>query len=376
MSWCLTGPLRSIVVRLPLSVRRPKHPLLKLIRNRLRAKVARRLASMHQLRLTDICNPERDEPGEKVFDEGFRISVVTPTYNTEPRYLQELFQTLKNQLYSNWEWILVDDGSYKPSTLTTLRDLAKADRRVRVTIGTKNRGIASASNSALAEASGSHTALVDHDDLLSRDAFLAVYEAWKHAPATQLFYTDECIADLNGRFQLIWPKPAWSPAYLENTMCVGHLSIYKTDFLRSLGGFRSEYDGTQDYDLALRASLAEPKVVHLPIFGYVWRAVPGSAADEVNDKHYAIDRQRKALLDYARSKHPKATVKPGWAQGFWRIVYPLPQPVPLLSYVIPTGGNSRTVRGTIKDLVLNCVRSFEAKQFYPTVSTSLCITVT
>ena len=300
---------------------------------------------MHQLRLTDICNPERDEPGEKVFDEGFRISVVTPTYNTEPRYLQELFQTLKNQLYSNWEWILVDDGSYKPSTLTTLRDLAKADHRVRVTIGTKNRGIASASNSALAEASGSHTALVDHDDLLSRDAFLAVYEAWKHAPATQLFYTDECIADLKGRFQLIWPKPAWSPAYLENTMCIGHLSIYKTDFLRSLGGFRSEYDGTQDYDLALRASLAEPKVVHLPIFGYVWRAVPGSAADEVNDKHYAIDRQRKALLDYARSKHPKATVKPGWAQGFWRIVYPLPQPVPLLSYVIPTGGNSRKVRG-------------------------------
>ena len=111
-----------------------------------------------------------------------------------------------------------------------------------MTIGTKNRGIASASNSALTEASGSHTALVDHDDLLSRDAFLAVYEAWKHAPATQLFYTDECIADLKGRFQLIWPKPAWSPAYLENTMYIGHLSIYKTDFLRSLGGFRSEYD--------------------------------------------------------------------------------------------------------------------------------------
>ena len=129
ISWCLTGPLRSIVVRLPLSVTRPKHPFLKLIGiGWIRAEVARSLASMHQLRLTDICNPERDEPGEKVFDEAFRISVVTPTYNTEPRYLQELFQTLKNQLYSNWEWILVDDGSYKPATLTTLRDLAKLDR--------------------------------------------------------------------------------------------------------------------------------------------------------------------------------------------------------------------------------------------------------
>ena len=230
-----------------------------------------------------------------------------------------------------------------------------------MTISKKNRGIASASNSALARASGSHVALVDHDDLLSRNAFLAAYEAWKRAPATQLFYTDECIADANGGFQLIWPKPDWSPAYLENTMCVGHLTIYRTDFLRSLGGFRSEYDGTQDYDLALRASLTEPKVVHLSIFGYVWRAVPGSAAGDTNAKRYAIDRQRKALLDYARNKHAEATVKPGWCQGFWRIVYPLAQPVPLLSYVIPTGGNSRAV----KDLVLNCVRSFEAKKFYP-----------
>ena len=103
------------------------------------------------MRLADICDPNRDEPGEKVFDEAFRISVLTPTYNTEPRYLRELFQTLKNQLYGNWEWLLVDDGSYKPSTITTLRDLAKADDRVRVTISKKNRGIASASNSALAE---------------------------------------------------------------------------------------------------------------------------------------------------------------------------------------------------------------------------------
>ena len=234
-----------------------------------------------------------------------------------------------------------------------------------MTIGTKNRGIASASNSALAQASGSHAALVDHDDLLSRDAFLAAYKAWQHAPATQLFYTDECIARPDGSFALIWPKPDWSPAYLENTMCVGHLSIYRTDFLRSLGGFRSEYDGTQDYDLALRASRTEPKVVHLPIFGYIWRAVPGSAAGDTNAKQYAIGRQREALLDYARTRHPEATVKAGWNEGFWRIVYPLPQPVPLLSYVIPTKGNSRMIGGVIKDLVLNCVRSFEAKQFYP-----------
>ena len=130
-------------------------------------------------------------------------------------------------------------------------------------------------------------------------------------------------------------------------------------------GLSSEYDGTQDYDLALRASLREPKVVHLADFRL--RLAGCSGFGRRRSKREAVrHRSSKESASRLRSqKHPKATVKPGWSQGFWRIVYPLPQPVPLLSYVIPTGGNSRKVRGTIKDLVLNCVRSFEAKQFYP-----------
>jgi GT2 family glycosyltransferase len=148
-------------------------------------------------------------------------------------------------------------------------------------------------------------------------------------------------------------------------MCIGHLSVYKIDFLRSLGGFRSEFDGTQDFDLALRAALAEPHVIHLPIFAYLWRAIPGSAATDLSEKHYAIERQGKAVLDYARRRHPQAAVIPGWAAGYWRIIYPLPSTPPLLSYIIPTGGGSRVVRGQRVDLLLHCICSFEAKAFYP-----------
>jgi GT2 family glycosyltransferase len=206
--------------------------------------------------------------------------------------------------------------------------------------------------------------LVDHDDLLSRDAFLAIYKDWRVHPTTQLYYTDECKLNPDGLLDEFWPKADWSPAYLENTMCIGHLAVYQMGFLRALG-FRSEFDGTQDFDLALRASLRKPSVRHLPVFAYIWRAIPGSAALGLDQKPYAIERQRRAVLDYAQQKAPNAEVSPGWGPGYWRIKYQLPSPAPLLSYVIPAGGGWRRVRGKRVDLVTNCIRSFEERNFYP-----------
>ena len=386
--WRSSAVLRSAINHLPPSVRRRARQTLKLVywsatlqlANRMRQRRSRHAAygraegpspnassaiELGGLRLADLCDPTRDEPGPRISDDAFRISVLTPSYNTEPRYLRELFQTLLNQRYANWEWVVADDGSTDPRTVATLRELSAGDSRVHLTLTPKNLGISGASNLALAAVRGTHIALVDHDDLVSRDAFLALYEAWKVAPSTELFFTDECKLQPDGTAGQFWPKPEWSPAYLENTMCLGHLSVYETSFLRSLGGFRSAYDGTQDFDLALRASLMSPRVVHIPIFAYLWRMIPGSAAIDLTEKHYAIERQGRAVLDYARKRHPEAVVVPGWGTGYWRIIYPLPLPVPLLSFVIPTGGGSRNIRGQHVELVLNCIRSFEELHFYP-----------
>jgi glycosyltransferase involved in cell wall biosynthesis len=316
-------------------------------------------------RLSDFCSPDHQEDGPRASDEAFFISVLTPAYNTPPRYLRELFQTLLNQRYANWEWVVVDDGSSNPATISTLRELATVDSRLRLILNPANAGISAASNIALSAARGTHAALVDHDDLLPRDAFLALYEGWRKNNTAKLFFTDECKLLPDGTVGQFWPKPDWSPAYLENTMCVGHLSVYEMVFLRELGGFRSLYDGTQDYDLVLRASLRSPQVQHLAVFAYIWRVSPGSSAAGLDQKSYAIDRQGAAVLDYARQKSPDASIVRGWDFGYWRIVYPLPSPAPLLSYIIPTGGGSREVRGTHVDLVTQCVQSFEQKAFYP-----------
>ena len=188
------------------------------------------------LRLSDLCDPHHEEPGPKLSDEAFRVTVLTPAFNTDPQYIRELYQTLVNQSYSNWEWVVVDDGSSRTASIAILRDMARRDPRVRFFANPVNLGISGASNVGLAAARGTHVALVDHDDLVSRHAFLAVYEAWKHNPDTQLFYTDECKLQPDGSVSELWPKPDWSPAYLENTMCVAHLSIYELGFLTQTWG--------------------------------------------------------------------------------------------------------------------------------------------
>jgi SAM-dependent methyltransferase len=185
-------------------------------------------------RLRDFCNPDCSELGPRTSDQAFCISVLTPTYNTAPRIIRELFQTLVNQSYSNWEWVVVDDGSSESAVIAELRTIAESDSRVRLIVGASNLGISGASNIALTAARGTHAALVDHDDLVSRDAFLAIFEAWKGAPTTQLFFTDECKLLPDGTVGVYWTKPDWSPAYLENTMCLGHLSVYELEFLRKL----------------------------------------------------------------------------------------------------------------------------------------------
>lgn len=319
-------------------------------------------ASNQTPHLLTLCNPYQLERPIQISDPEFRISVLTPAYNTPAHLLEELYVSLLNQNYSNWEWVICDDCSYEPETLEKLRELA-SDERVEVIFAKQNIGISGASNVALSKAKGNYVALVDHDDLLSRNAFSEIHLKWKHF-ASDLFYTDECKLSIDGELYDFFYKPSWSPSFLENTMYIGHLTVYSREVVDKVGGFRSDFDGTQDYDLALRASRVVSSAQHVGVVGYLWRAIPGSTATSLSEKSYAIDRQRAAVLDHATSLHPQASVECGEETGLWRARYPLPNKAPLLSYVMPTGAGRRLVRGESLDLITNCLESLRRTQFY------------
>src|SRR4029453_8726874 len=120
-------------------------------------------------------------------------------------------------------------------------------------------------------------ALLDHDDELTPDALLEVAELLDRHPDTDVVYTDEDKLDFDGTHVDAFFKPDWSPEYLRSTMYLGHLVVYRRSVVEAAGGFRSAFDGSQDYDLALRVSERTGRVRHVPGVLYHWRKTQGSA---------------------------------------------------------------------------------------------------
>ncbi len=286
------------------------------------------------------------------------LSVVLTVYNTPERWLRLAIASVRAQLYENWELCIADDASPAPHVRPILAAAAADDPRIRVVYREKNGGIAAASNSALALATGSHVGLLDHDDELSEHALYVVAAALDGDPALDILYSDEDKLDENGRRCLPYFKPDWNPDLLLSQHYFTHFAVYRRALLDRIGGFRTGFDGSQDFDLVLRAveRTAPERIRHLPFLLYHWRMIPGSTARVVGNKSYAVDASRRAIEDALRRRGTQARVGPGLLPDFLRVTYPVPDPEPLVSILIPTRDGV--------PLLKTCVDSLFAKTAY------------
>src|ERR1700730_15982635 len=200
------------------------------------------------------------------------ISFVVPVYNTKPKYLDDLLSSFRLQADDSCQLVLSDDGSSDPRTLRWLDDNLSG-RNLLILKHPVNRGIAAATNAGIGAASGTWVGLVDHDDALAPFVVGRVKRTFEANPDCQFLYTDEVITDRNLRPVDYFLKPAWDPVLLSGVNYINHLSMYRRDRLIDIGGLRTGFDGSQDYDLVLRytAGLSAKQVVHLPYPGYLWR---------------------------------------------------------------------------------------------------------
>ncbi|WP_455631184.1 glycosyltransferase [Megamonas sp.] len=208
------------------------------------------------------------------------ISVVMPIYNPPIKWLKIAIESLQNQIYTNWELCAVDDGSTNFDGIKLLEDYAKSDERIRLYKSEKNRGISKASNKAIDMASGEYIALLDQDDELLIDSFYWFIEAINKNSSVDFLYSDECkIREDTSRegFEFLF-KADWDPYLLINNMFIGHLVMYKTELLKKYGGFNSDFDFGQDYELAMRIGSYAKSIIHIPRILYFWRALPTSTA--------------------------------------------------------------------------------------------------
>ncbi|MEO0371478.1 MAG: glycosyltransferase [Pseudomonadota bacterium] len=293
------------------------------------------------------------------------ISLIVPVYETHPTMLRAMIASVEGQAYSHWELCLADDGSSTPHTREVLTEAAARDDRIKVHFLPRNGGISAASNAALEMASGQYIGLLDHDDTLTQDALFEVAAVIMDHPDTDVIYSDEDKMSEDGaRFFNPAYKPGWSPDLLRCTMYIGHLTTYRADLIKEVGGFRSAFDGTQDYDLALRATAHAKSIRHIPKVLYHWRISDTSTAGDMSNKSYVLDRQQAAVTSLLKDQGIKGEVAPVWSPGHWRVSYAPPSPLPKVSIVIPSAGYSTTVAGRELHLLLNCIESLDRVECY------------
>jgi glycosyltransferase involved in cell wall biosynthesis len=267
------------------------------------------------------------------------ISIILPVYNTEEKWLRLCIESVIKQLYENWELCIADDNSPSPHVRQILEEYAAKDARIKTVFRAENGHISAASNSALSLAAGEFCVLLDHDDELTEDALFYVAKELNEFPDTSMIYSDEDMIDERG--QRFYPKfkPDFSRDFFYSLNLITHLSAYRTDVLRAIGGFRVGLEGSQDYDLALRfiEQIDEKQIRHIPKILYHWRAIEGSVALSSDEKPYAHERARAALREHFERTGKAASVTRGLSQ-FHRVRYRLPENLPRVSLILPVNG--------------------------------------
>ena len=285
------------------------------------------------------------------------ISVVMPVYNPPLRFLKEAVDSVKNQAYPNWELCIADDASSDSDVGEFLRELAAQDIRIKLVFREQNGHIVAASNSALKLATGEFIALLDHDDVIPGDALYWMVDAINRHPGAAMLYSDEDKIGLDGKRCDPYFKSDWNLELFLSQNMISHLGVYRRSLVEEVGGFRPGYEGSQDYDLALRCVLKlEPsQIVHIPRVLYHWRILPGSTALSPNEKSYAQKAGERALSNFLLASEVGGRVE-SLPNGYYRIHPKLPEALPMVSLIIPT-------RNALP-LVRQCVESILSKTTY------------
>lgn len=280
------------------------------------------------------------------------FSIVIPVYDPLPSYLTEAIESVKAQLYDNWELCLADDNSPNPQIQKILQQYAESDKRIKVMLRKTNGHISANTNSALELATGDYVVFMDHDDLLTANCLFECAKHLNQRPENEIIYSDEDKVNDKGSFSSPHFKPDWAPDNLLSRNYMGHVIVMKKSLVDKLGGFRLGYEGSQDYDLLLRATEQTSHIGHIPKVLYHWRIHELSvAATDSDAKPYAYEAAKKALDDALQRRGT-----PGHAEhvpdspGAYRIRYQVTAPGKV-SIIIPTKNQAEILDKALSSII-------------------------
>ena len=297
-----------------------------------------------------ISAQRREQEENAQFPKDIKFSVLVPLYNTPESFLKAMIESVQAQTYKNWELCLADGSDSEHSFVGEIcKKYADGDRRIKYEKLERNLGISENTNACIRMATGEYIALFDHDDLLHPSALYEVMRAICEHGA-DFIYTDENTFSeeprdaYNPHF-----KPDFSPDTLRSYNYICHLSVFSRELLDSVGYFRSEYDGSQDYDLILRLTEKAKKVFHIRKILYYWRAHKNSVAQDVGAKPYTVTAAKKALAAHLERCGLKGEVLDSSVPTTYHIKYEI-DGNPLVSVIIPNKDHTDDLDICLKSL--------------------------
>lgn len=302
----------------------------------------------------------REQKNHK-FEYNPQISIIVPTYNTPVDFLKEMIESVINQSYSNWQLCIADGSDTDNIARAIIKDYTKKDSRIVACYLEENYGISGNTNKALELASGDYVGLFDHDDLLTPDALYEIVLALQNEKY-DIIYTDE--DKLNNKTKtLVDPnfKPDFSIDLFRSHNYITHFFVVSTDIIKGIGGFRSEFDGSQDYDLMFRCIEKAKGIYHVPKILYHWRMHASSTAENPESKMYCYDAGKRAIEEHYKRIGVRAKVemmpKPLW--GMYHTIYETLNN-PLVSIVIPNMEHKDVLKTCIDSLLnVNTYKNIE-----------------
>lgn len=268
------------------------------------------------------------------------ISIVVPTYQTPIPFLKDMIDSVRKQSYEKWELCIADgslNGDENDTKVIRVREelnrYSMEDKRIKVVYLEENQGIAENTNQALALATGEYIGLSDHDDMLTPDALYEIVKAINDYDYDVLYTDEDKISEDSHDYKKPVFKPDYSPELLCANNYITHFFVAKKSIVDRLGGFRKEYDGSQDYDFIFRCVELAKKVGHVSKVLYHWRMHGGSVAGDPTSKMYAYDAGKKAIQSHYERVGIQANVEHMERLGLYHTEYKMIKQ-PLISVIV------------------------------------------
>ncbi len=228
-------------------------------------------------------NGARVKPSGKVHA---LVSIIVPSYN-KGRYVEEMVASVQAQTHRNWEMLFIDDGS-TDTTRDILTRMAAADDRIKLHFQDSNRGANHCRNLGIQLAAGDHIMFFDADDVLAPHCLQSRLDADPEGTCDLVVSTMEVFRGTPGEGGNRWVPSARDPLgeFLRHNLPWSVMQpLWRSSFLRSLGGFDETFSRHQDVEFHTRA-LFHPCVRYLTMAGDP-------------DCFYRIAEERKVLRPFA-----------------------------------------------------------------------------